>query len=156
MNCIRHIAPFVLIPLLLVSTIGFSLEIHFCGGEVKSVGLFEAEPCEMENEKLSTEEFAQLPPCHQKMYLANQEKKEKDGFNQDQCCHNEQIIFETEDGEKQISLDPTEVDRVQAVLIYTALDLHLFSTKRAVLGEEDYKPPLPHQDRSVLYQVFRI
>ncbi|WP_066756273.1 HYC_CC_PP family protein [Crocinitomix algicola] len=156
MKILRSIAPFLLIPLLLVSTIGFSLEVHFCGDEIKSIGLFEAEKCDMEKDVLSAEEFEKLPPCHQKKYLAEQESKEGNGFCQNNCCHDEQLNFDSEDATKQATVNYTDLNEIQAILIYAAIDFQLFNPTKFVSNYRAYKPPLLRQDITVLQQVFRI
>lgn len=157
MRLLRSIAPFIFIPLIFLSTVGFSLDVHFCGGEVKSIGLYKTEPCQMEGLAMSEDAFKKLPPCHQKMMLEKQQKSpERNGYNADNCCHNEQFSFEGSSVAEVSVSTLLKAEKVQAVLIYTAINLQQLQVNQRPLFYAKYRPPLLRQDISVLYQVFRI
>jgi hypothetical protein len=129
---------------------------HFCGGELKSIGLFEAEACQMEQIELSAEEFAKLPPCHQKKYLAEQPCNQKDGFHNGSCCHDEQLNFNTEDAAEKYAKTPSIWDEVPVVVLYLAIDLRLFTSEQRNFCLTPYVPPSLYHDINVVQQVFRI
>jgi hypothetical protein len=66
---------------MLFSSTGFSLDVHFCGDEVKSIGLFHATPCEMEQSMNQEQDFSKLPPCHRKMIQEERGSGSENGFN---------------------------------------------------------------------------
>lgn len=156
MNFSRKIAPLILIPLMLFSSIGFSLDMHFCGDELKSVGLFGATPCEMEEAMNENQDISNLPPCHQKMLNKVKKTSSKNGFNRGKCCHNESLDFEVNSDVESLQIQETDLTQVSAVIIYTAINLNLFQPKVQLEFYENYKPPLIDEDISVLHQVFRI
>ena len=150
----RKIAAILLIPLMLLSSFGFSLDVHICRGEIKSVGLFSAEPCEMEAQMNSEKDISDLPPCQQRLIKKNQSNGQKNGFNNGQCCHNEQMNFESS-SEMQLSKTPT-LSQFKAVIVYTAIDLQLFNAPITPELYEHYVPPLRPDNLHILHQVFII
>lgn len=141
---------------MLFSSIGFSLDVHFCGDEIKSVGLFSATPCEMEESINQPQDLSQLPPCHQKKIKEEGDNSPKNGINRGKCCHNESFDFEVNSDVEPLSMQKVDLTQLSAVIIYTAIDLHLFQPKVQLEFYENYKPPLIDEDISVLHQVFRI
>ncbi|MFT5823387.1 MAG: hypothetical protein ACI8ZM_004648 [Crocinitomix sp.] len=152
----RKIAPLILIPLMLFSSIGFSLDVHYCGDEVKSVGLFGATPCEMEESMNQPQDLSKLPPCHRKKILEAENATPENGINQGQCCHNEIFNFEASSDVEPLTTLNIDLTQVSAVIVYTAINLNLFLPKVQLEFYENYKPPLIDEDISVLHQVFRI
>jgi hypothetical protein len=152
----RSIAPLILTPLMLFSSIGFSLDVHYCGDEVKSIGFFGATPCDMEESMNQQQDLSKLPPCHRKKIQEEENSAPKNGINQGQCCHNESFEFETSTDIEQLSTLDADLTQVSAVIIYTAINLNLFQPKVQLEFYENYKPPLIDEDISVLHQVFRI
>ncbi len=142
---------------MLISSFGFSLDVHFCGDEIKSVGFFGADECEMEN---ALTEKSTLPPCHRMSEKSSSHcKKSIVGEQQVKtppCCHNETFNYEASTELNKSVLDLEKVSNVSAVLVYVALINHLFSFEKEQVSFYNYKPPLIDQDISVLYQVFRI
>lgn len=140
---------------MLFSSIGFSLDVHFCRGEIESIGLFEASPCEMESMN-KLQDLSELPPCHRKKLDENENSTSNDGFNQGKCCHNENFDYEVNSDFEPLSTQQIELTQISAVIIYTAIDLNLFQPKEQLEFFQNYKPPLIDEDISVLHQVFRI
>ena len=65
MKSLQKIGALLLIPVILFSSFGFTIDVHYCKGEIKSIGfLSQAEACEMANSSNEIDE--NLPPCHQK------------------------------------------------------------------------------------------
>lgn len=137
------------------SSIGFSLDVHFCGDEIKSIGLFEATPCEMASMN-QMQDLSKLPPCHRKKIEENERSTNKNGFNQGNCCHNESFDFEASSDVEPLSTLNVDLTQVSAVIVYSAINLELFQPKVQLKFYENYKPPLIDEDISVLHQVFRI
>lgn len=141
---------------MLFSSIGFSLDVHFCGNEIKSIGLFSATPCEMEESVNQPQDVSQLPSCHQKKIREKENTSSKTGINQGKCCHNESFDFEVNSDVEPLSMQKIDLNQLNAVIIYTAIDLGLFQPTIQVEFYENYRPPLIDEDISVIYQVFRI
>lgn len=141
---------------MLFSSIGFSLDVHFCGGHVESVGLFGAAPCEMEASMNQMDDFDKLPPCHQKKIKEAQNESPKNGFNHGKCCHNENFDFEVSSDFEPLSTQNVDFFQVSAIIVYTAINLNLFEPKLQPKFYKNYKPPLIDEDISILHQVFRI
>lgn len=142
--------------MMLFSTIGFSVDVHFCGGEVKSIGLFEATPCEMEQNMNGSQVLSELPACHQRKVKEDQKSKNSNGFNRSKCCYNENFNFETSAEVESLSLLNVSIEPISAVLVYTAINLCLLQPRTEPLFYKNYRPPLIDEDISVLHQVFRI
>ena len=161
MNFFRKIGPILLLPLMFISSFGFSLDMHYCGGEIKSIGLFGAEACEMEDMQMNQTDDSNLPPCHRKNKIDTQKKcssssSSKEGFNTSPCCHNESVNFEGNSTITQAANTIPDLQNVQAVLAYVIVlnqaihfDFHSFDY-------QNYKPPLLVEDFSTLQQVFII
>ncbi|NOQ70395.1 MAG: hypothetical protein GQ574_00210 [Crocinitomix sp.] len=156
MKFLRKIGPFILIPLMLFSSTGFSLDVHFCGDEVKSVGLFNATPCDMEESMNQSQDLSNLPPCHRKMILDAENSTPKNGLNQRPCCHNETFDFEVSSDVEPLLIQKVDLTQVNAVIVYAAINFNLFQRKVELEFYENYRPPLIDADISVLHQVFRI
>lgn len=155
MKILRKIAPLFLIPLMLFASIGFTLDVHFCGDEVKSMGIFGATPCEMEADMNQTVDLSTLPPCHQKMMMANQSEN-KNGFNQTKCCHNESFNFESSSELPTLAEKNISITQLNAILVYSAIHFGILKPIVQPKSYTNYRPPLIDQDISVLHQVFRI
>ena len=85
---IRKVQAFVLFFILLLSTIGFSFQLHLCQGHVVSFSILgEAEACmKMDNDGNCG------APIH------------KEGFNKTPCCQNLQFLCNTEDNQRVDSI----------------------------------------------------
>jgi hypothetical protein len=112
------------------------LDVNFCVDEIKSIGLFNATPCEMEESMNQMQDLSQLPPCHRKKILEEANEAPKNGINQRQCCHNESFNFEANPDIEPIALQEVDLTHVNAVmfillltLTYSNLKYSLNSTK---------------------------
>ena len=136
-----------------ISSVGFSVDVHICKGEVTSVSFFgEAEACEMSQEISGK---SNIHPCCK----ARQEEKrlgsKENTVLKNQCCHNEQLSLETNPN----ITTPTENVEMSDLtfIILFALDYYtLFSVESSVDDFQNYSPPLLGWDMPVLNQVFRI
>ena len=152
----RNIAPFILIPLMLFSSIGFSIDIHYCQDEVKSIGFFNATPCELDQKMDEAVDLSRLPRCHRKKLEKEKNNKPKEGYNVDTCCHNKRLIFSNTAEITNVVAADFSINQVDVVLFYAAVNLCLISTNIPPVFYKNYVPPLLDRDISVLQQVFRI
>ncbi len=145
-----------MIPVVLFSSFGFTIDVHYCKGEVKSIGLFgKAQPCEMAG--LSDQIDASLPPCHQKKLKEKTKKSNnKDGTIRSNCCYNQTFVFESNEEVEQNDLQISASD-VQVVMMACILcDYSFFIHEISAPTYADYDPPLIRHDFSLLYQSFLI
>lgn len=148
MKLLKKIGVFFGVILTLLTTTGFSVEFHFCRGEVESYGVFGAAPC-LVNTELDLQPNS--APCHTKR--KNPIKHKTGDFTKQLCCHNEIINVDTDffsseadflknDHSTPFALVP------QAFFIPNQVADNLFFPR--------YKPPLLTADIGLLVQVFRI
>ena len=119
MKSLQEIGAVLLIPVILFSSFGFTIDVHYCNGEVKSIGfLSEAEACDMGG--LANEIFESLPPCHQKKLKEQNEKikntQHKNGDLKSNCCHNHTFIFESNQEIEQTDAEISLLD-VQVMML---------------------------------------
>ena len=139
--------------LMFSSSIGFSMDIHYCGGELESFSFFgDAEPCEMmqpKQEKKSDHSCCEAP----KKEIKSCNNRETVKGN---CCHNESIsmsnggAFEVDD----ISIE--QFQQALTAVIILLPNFNLFSVTIERVNYAHYNPPPIIKDISVLLQVFRI
>ena len=136
--------------LMLLSSTGFSMDLHYCQDQLKSISLFgKAKSC---HEKQATS------PCHQAKKSCRHQ--ENDGVNKaekDNCCHNETVVIEKSD----LDATPTQLATVQDIqLDFVAAFIAVYVFNYIVRADfqpfAQYKPPLPDRDIQVLYQTFLI
>lgn len=139
--------------LMFSSSIGFSMDAHFCGNELKSLSLFgEAEACEMGQAK---QEIVSNHSCCQASKLETT-KCHNNIISNGNCCHNETLGLDNT-GE----LEKTNFSKVQAQhVLLTAIALlpnfNFFATSTAQVNYTHYIPPPLIKEVSILHQVFRI
>jgi hypothetical protein len=138
MSFIRSIASVFLAGIVLIASIGVTINFHLCGGEIQSTALFvKAQPCKSVQK-----------PCH-----GTSHHSEKNG-----CCEEKSVIVKGEQTTAVVKT-PTQVtpsfNLISIILpvLYTVIDLETsISTPRYV----HYKPPLIDRDITVLAHNFLI
>lgn len=126
--------------LVLVASMGFTLNKHFCGGELQKISLNkEAENCPM------CKEIAKLPACHKKAL-----EKEKDG-----CCENTTDQVETSDFSLSKTVEKQSIQDFQFIAFTYVLlaDIHTLDQNSELLNKE-YSPPLIEHNIPVEVQSF--
>ncbi|MCK8523468.1 hypothetical protein M0D21_17935 [Aquimarina sp. D1M17] len=123
--------------LVLLSTMSFSVNMHYCGKTLVDVSVFNvAKSCEMPQMK-STQE-------------CSVETKKKS------CCTDKQIIVEGKEDLKDIVKNLTFEQQVFLVS-FTHSYIYLFSAKdTAITSFIEYPPPLLDKDYQILYETFLI
>jgi len=129
---IHNVISMVLALLVLVSTVSFTVDKHFCGSILVDLAIFsEAKTCGMEMDS--------------KMASA-----------EDSCCTNEKTEIEGQD-ELKISFQSLDLDQQLFVATFTHSYLSLFEgVPLEVIPFKDYTPPILVTDIQVLDQVFLI
>ena len=134
---------------MLVSSTGFSIDLHFCQGNLKSFSfLGEAKSCHaMELMKSCSH---QKKACHAAPVV-----QEESADCQKDCCSNKKIEISADEDAQKIqveSLTPKQIKFVTAfvktfVLGHTDLSQH-------IIPHLNYKPPLLNKDITILIQSF--
>lgn len=134
MKAIRSISSIILAALVLIASSSFYVDVHLCGGSVKTVAfLHQADDCG----------HSTVPPCHRALI--------KD------CCENESIVHEAEDFKTystKISIPAASfIDVVQSLVLVAELIPSVTTSKNYY---HNYHPPLRSTDRTIDLQVFLI
>ncbi len=140
--------------LMLFSTVGFSMDIHYCGGEIDNVAFYsKADECKMM--KKGTEN--KLPSCHQTKEKTCHTNSNGQSFSKKSCCDNQTITLQSlTDSEISNSFEIANVD-LTFVTVFILSNFNLFDVDNNQSIEFfDYSPPLLKQDVTVLHQVFLI
>ena len=138
MNFLRPIASAFLAGIVLITSIGVTINLHLCAGEIQSAALFvKPEPCKSVQK-----------PCH-----GTERHSKKNG-----CCEEKSLIVKGKDTTAEVKV-PTQVPvsyhliSVILPVLYSITDLESsVSTPRYV----HYKPPTTGKDITVLAHSFLI
>jgi len=138
MNFIRPISSVLLAGIVLLASIGVTINFHLCAGEVQSAALFvKPEPCKSVQK-----------PCH-----GTERHSKKNG-----CCEEKSLIVKGEETTAVVKA-PTQLspsfNLISVILpvLYSVIDLETsVSTPRYA----QYKPPLIERDITVLAHTFLI
>lgn len=132
---------FVLALLMLCTSVGFSADLHFCKGELKSFSLFgEAESCHTTKKSC---------PHHVNMMIDDNSKKD--------CCSNRTIEIDDLDSDFNVALDFELTDlelKFVASFIYSFYSLSLPRVVESTFY--DTHDPFPPMDIYVLLERFLI
>lgn len=146
--------------LMLVTSSGLSMDVHFCRGELINFSFFgEAEPCEMalkQKEKTPIKEETHSC-CHaKKVEKVEVETCSHTSEIKGNCCHNESYSMDASGAyeAEQFTLGFTTLI-VEIPQIYT-LDLAFFGFKSELNYFHYYHPPPISRDIQTLHQVFII
>jgi hypothetical protein len=139
--------------LMFSSSIGFSMDIHFCGNELKSFSFFgEAEPCEMMQVEQKNESTRSC--CHSpKKEIKSCHNKEVTKGN---CCHNERLVLDNGGEFESSNISIEQFQQVLFTVILFSKNFYLFETSKEQVTYAHYNPPPLIKDVSILHQVFRI
>lgn len=135
MTKVRAIFSFALAVLVLLSSTSFMVGMHFCGGEIQNIALFnKAERCEME---------MIMPPCHRQEASS--------------CCDDETVVHTGED----FSASLTELNIPVAQFVVATLPSIILTEVIPTFDLSDvkhfnYDSPLRACDLTISLQVFLI
>ena len=135
--------------LMMLSSTGFSMDIHYCQDQLKSVSLLgKAKSCHAKQE---------TPPCHKMKKSCHHKEDNVSKADKDNCCHNETVVIEKSD----LDATPTQLSTVQDIQLdfvaaFVAVYVFNYSVQADFQPYAQYKPPLPDRDVQVLYQTFLI
>ncbi len=146
---INRIISLMMAMLMLVSSTGFSIDAHYCQGQMKSFSLFgKAKSCHEQSFKKQCSSHKKS--CHAALSNSKELGKCKKG-----CCSNKTIHVEGNDEAKKI---PTTEILPMQVQFFTAFVqvfiLEYTQLNKAIIPYLNYIPPLLNQDIPVLIQSF--
>lgn len=138
--------------LVFTSSISFAIDIHYCGGDVKSINFFgEAEKChEMEQESKAASNHECCKKKNDERSYCKMKSNKKD------CCHNEQIVFEQDNDLKLADKSTVNLEEISPVLVYFLVSQLFFEFDTKPAFYSYYDPPVLSQNILVQQQVFRI
>ena len=136
--------------LMFFSSMGLAMDMHYCGGKLKSVSLFgEAKTCH----ELAAEENAPMKNCphHKKMMAEKQDCSEAKN-----CCSNKTVHLQADQDQQVQNADFTVSNQLkQFVTAYvTIFFLNDLNVERETTPFAHYQPPLIPKDISILHQIF--
>lgn len=131
--------------LILISSIGGSVDVHYCQGQIKSIAFFgKAKSCH-DNEIKQT--------CHH----SKKSDKSNNSNKKENCCHNDKHTIEKSNldapNPEFSNLDNFQLKFVATYFVSLSERYH---NKIVLNNYREYKPPLVESDILVFYQVFRI
>lgn len=136
--------------MLLLSSTGFSIDLHFCQGDIKSFSLFgTAESCHAKAEKNHCQQ--KKSTCH----FAKSTMEVADGCEKN-CCSNKNMVVDPDmDTQKVTSeqLSETNISFLSAFVAAFYVDQSCDLAK-LIIPHLNYIPPLLDQDIPVLVQSF--
>ena len=114
----------------LFSTMSFTIDMHYCGGNLVETAIFhKAKGCGMEMQKSSTEGCA---------------------ITKNNCCNDEQLVVDGQD-ELQLQVDKISFEQQVFIASFVYTYINLFEgLDKNVSSYKEYKPPL------VVKQIFKI
>jgi hypothetical protein len=139
MSSIRPIAAIFLAGLVLITSIGVTVNLHLCGGSVQSIALFvKARPCKMEMPK----------SCH-----GSKTQTKRNG-----CCEEESILLKGDEttAELKTVTELTPSFNLLNVILPVLYSLNEVDSFSASPRYAHYKPPLVERDITVFVQSFLI
>jgi hypothetical protein len=131
----RNITTVFLAVLVLLSTMSFTINKHFCGDHLVSTSVYlKAKSCGMDNPQNNEKDCETI-------------KKN--------CCNEEVQLIE---GQEDLKLDLTDLDKQQHFIHYIVLSyIDLFEgLEKHIVPYKHYKPPLVVKDIQLLDEVFLI
>ncbi|MCM8571023.1 hypothetical protein NE848_16615 [Gramella jeungdoensis] len=128
-NALRHIVSLMMAFLVMLSTMSFTVDKHFCGEHLVDKAVFsKAKTCGMQ---MSTSA-------------------------ENHCCTNEKVSVEGQD-ELKISFDSFDLHQQVFITTFTYAYFDLFeSLPKQIIPFKDYSPPLLVRDIQLVDQVFLI
>ncbi len=135
--------------LMLVTSVSFAVDMHYCNGELKSVSFFgKAKTC---HEKVVTNKKIACPH-HQKMQAAS---NNSDEMNENDCCENKTTIIQADDDQVNSHYPVPTTPQLQQFVIAYILAFHAqITTDKQSIQEISYLSPLLSRDIYVLSEAF--
>ena len=141
----KFIAP-ALALMVLVSSMSYTIDFHYCQGQLKSFSLFgKAKNCH--------EMASKMASCHHKKQVDEMSKTCSEGDNN--CCNNKTVYFESDFDEQIINFDYLSLESLSFAVAFEHSSFDdLFEVIKDVIPFAHHKPPLIRKDIPVLFETF--
>ena len=141
-NIIHKISSFSLALIVLFSSLSFTVNKHYCGGEVVNTALLvSADNCGMD-----------MNVCENKL----QNDKQTTSVEKEPCCKDTTQVVDGNDTNQQAQQMNLGIDQVQFVQVFVYSFILNFQLPTSFSKIIDYSPPLVSNNIQTLFQVFRI
>ncbi|MBK5279472.1 MAG: hypothetical protein JJE09_11485 [Bacteroidia bacterium] len=140
MSFIRSIASVFMASLVLIASVGVTVNLHVCGGNVQSIALYvKAKACKMEKPKT--------------MFNGPMDHAKSNG-----CCEEESVILKGNETNAEVKTASEIVPSFNliAVILPVLYSIFEFDTSITSVAIAHYKPPSIEYDVTVLIQSFLI
>ena len=146
-NHIQKICAFLLASLMLFTSVGFTVDIHFCQGDFKSFSLFgKAKNCHEVLQKQST--------CKHHQALAQTYNNCEEDAPKD-CCENKTINLDADQDQQLQTVDfelTKQTELFLTAFVFTFYQNDLINARN--IDYSRYRPPLIIRDIPILIQSF--
>ena len=132
--------------MVLVSSLSYNIDFHYCQGQLKSFSLFgKAKNCH--------EMASKMASCHHHKEKSDDSSSCSEEDNN--CCNNETVHFESDFDEKFLNIDYLNlISQLFVVASKSSSFDDLFDKIKEVTPFAHYKPPLIQKDIPVLFESF--
>ncbi len=147
---------------MLFSSVGFSMDIHYCGGEIESIGFFSDAPeCEMMAKKeckpIKKESHSCCPSAKEEIKQEMSCHSQEEQADDKPCCHNEKIQLEQTSEATNVDQISLELTDLTFTAVYILINQNVIAvTIEDKINYPHYSPPLLTEDVAILHQVFII
>jgi len=145
-NKISKLCAPVLALMVLISSMSYTIDFHYCQGQLKSFSLFgKAKNCH--------EMASKMASCHHHKQKPDDSLSCSEGDKN--CCNNKTVNFESDFDEQIINIDYLNIDSQSFVVAFKSSSFDdLFDNIKEVVPFAHYKPPLIQKDIPVLFESF--
>ena len=132
--------------MVLVSSMTYNVDFHYCQGQLKSFSIFgKAKNCH--------EMASKMPSCHHKK--KNQENTLSCSEGENNCCSNKIVNLEADFDKTILNIDLLNQEYLSVVVANTSFSFKSFFIEREnEIPFAHYKPPLIQKDIPVLFETF--
>ena len=143
--------------LMFITSVGFSMDVHYCQDEMRNVSLLgKASSCH----EISDDHFCQseTKSCHKPTEQASDADVSHVCESEGSCCHNKSIVIDQLDQVSLIVMDFSPEENLNHYPSFCQIFPPVFITEADFVRTKyiNYKPPPIGLDRQVLFQSFLI
>ena len=139
--------------LIFSTSIGFSLDAHFCKNQLESISFFgNVEACEMMQEKQEVNEGCSFCEAPKKEVKSCDNQEVANG----NCCHNETFAVGNNGDLEKSTFSFEQFQQITTAVIVLLPNINLFKPLSKQPNYAYYNPPPIVNDIFVLHQVFLI
>ena len=135
--------------LLLLTSTGFSMDVHYCQDQLRGVSLIGESKCCSTTQETS--------PCLKAKVTTHNNPAKAEMPDKTNCCQNKTLVIDKSDvdaASPQLAI--TQECQLEFVAAYVAVYVLNYNQKSPVQTSVPYKPPFPDRDVQVFYQSFLI